>query len=193
MKNLLVIFVALFLWSAAQGQTNLNETKIEKYGVRAISLPQNSKKVSETEETRQNDALSWTDFYQSYQILKGKNIRNSMEITLSIQVWNADFSKVSGSKPELDTPEKLMDFELAANAKQITPNGIGINAMNYHQIDGTKGILTKGTTGETRVRVVWHVLRYFEKKPQNISISVSCKKDDLPEALKIIDSIKLEK
>jgi hypothetical protein len=193
MKKLLIIYAALFLWSAAQGQTKLNETKIEKYGVQAISLPQNSKKVSETEETRQNDDLSWMDFYQNYRILNGKDIQDSMEVTLSIQVWNADFSKVSGRKPELDMPEKLMDFELAANAKQITPNGIGINAMNYHQIDGAKGILTKGTTGENRVRIVWHVLRYFEKKPQNISISASCKKDDLPEALKIIDSIKLQK
>lgn len=162
---------------------------LEKWGIKSFELPETLTKESESEIPGQNKDISWITRSKRYYQTTAPGI----EVDFTITEWNSDFPKITGLPPEYAAPENLVAIGVRNDSKTKTPNGIGVNEIEFYELDNLKGSLSKGTLASKRLRLIWQTYRYLQDKSQRISVTIDCSKTDMETAMRVINSLKLQK
>lgn len=176
-------------WKVAKWKT----VPIEKWGFRSLILPEELIGKPETIESQKNKDVTWTTFSRSWRTPTEDYTPPAFEVDLSVTTWDVDFAKLTGLRPEIATPENLIEAENNASEKLKNKAESPIEEAGFLEIDRLRGGFYRSKFGEDKNRLMtgWQTYRYFKNKAQLINISIVCGRDDLPQAMKIINSLKM--
>lgn len=203
MKNSILSFLLVIAFSAAVfSQTNNRTTaqtsdkwkdvKVEKFGVESLSVPDDWKSPDEgnTRSSKGERGVITTGFLQTW-----NNPALDFEVNIDVANWDSDLTKVTELSPDAATPMTLLLLDLVASLNdKCEPGGLTEKA-DFYKVDGIRGTLvqSKWAVDKKRVFLAWQTYRYFENKPQRITVWTLSSRSDVPTAEKIIDSVKLKK
>jgi hypothetical protein len=118
-----------------------------------------------------------------------------VSVDLMVTNWDTDFSKIlPGLSPDLATPVMLVLADIHADIKSRDTPGSPVKDARPLVIDGARGgfFHAEYPDEENRFIVGWYTYRHFKGKAQRISLTVTGRKSELPKAMKIIESLKLQ-
>jgi len=171
------------------------EVKVGKYGVASVQLPQDLADDTESEKPTTNKNVSWTNFSRNWK-KTGDEYPYTLEVDLNVTAWNNELKEVVPDlKPELATPENMLLMDLLGDAKNKNTPGSPVKESKGMEIDSVSGgfFLADAPSDKTRFMLSWYTYRYFEGKPQRISLTVTGAKSEMEKAMKIIESLKIQK
>lgn len=171
------------------------QVKIGKNGVATFQIPDDLTVETESEKPTTNKNVSWTVFSRGWK-KEGDAYPFALEVDLDVTTWNNDLKEVVPDiRPELATPEYLMLIDIMADERNSRTPGSPVKESKEMEIDGVRGgfFRADAPSDATRFILGWYAYRYFEGKPQRIGLTVSGAKTEMDKALKIIESLKLQK
>lgn len=171
------------------------EVKVGKNGVANFQIPQDLTAETESETPVTNKNVSWTVFSHGWK-KEGDAYPFALEVDLDVTTWNNDLKEVVPDiRPELATPEYLMLIDIMADERNSKTPGSPVKESKEMEIDGVRGGFFRGDapTDATRFMLGWFTMRYFQGKPQRIGLTIRGAKTEMDKALKIIESLKLQK
>lgn len=171
------------------------EVKVGKHGVAGLQIPDDLADETESEQPTTNKNVSWTNFSRNWK-KTGDQYPYTLEVDLGVTVWNNELKEVIPDlKPELATPENMLLMDLMGDAKNKDTPGSFVKESKAMEIDGVSGgfFLADEPSDKTRFMLSWYAYRYFEGKPQRIGLTVTGAKTEMEKAMKIIESLKLQK
>lgn len=159
-----------------------NNVAFEKGGVKSLSLPMGLVKEEDS------------DYDKTWKKSSAKSNIDVDEVDLNVTIWDEGF-KVPDLKPELATPENMIALDLMGDMREVAASKNGKAA--YYKVDGINGTLVqKKWMSDKRDQMIfiWGTYRYYMKtKAERIVITVIVPKTKPQNAMKIINSLKIEK
>jgi hypothetical protein len=173
---------------------DLKPVRIEKWGVKSLSLPADLVQIKETASPGNNHGVTFTEYSRFWRRPLKDKAGSAFDVNFFVTTWNHDFTKVTGLKPEAATPESLVMTEHQEDLKSIAGNTIPIEEAILLEVGGVRGSFAKlrFTGKENSVRVVWSTYRYFQSKAQRIFISITAPETELPKIMKVLHSLELQ-
>lgn len=173
------------------------KVELKKWGVESIELPDNLLAIDDQITSRKNDRISWTDRSARWSPIPNKPGPKFFWVSVDATTWDGPYSQISPRlKPDLATPEYILENGVAVDMRYVTERkDLLIQEAGYHEIDGVRGgrSIALDRRDRTRTMVDWWTFRYFNGKPHRVMIQLNVANNDLPAAMRIIDSLRLEK
>lgn len=203
MRNSILFFLIVIAFSsAAFGQRTELTTilksdkwkyiKVEKFGVVSLSIPDDWKSPDDgnISSSKGDRGVITTGFLQTW-----KNPADDFEINIDVTNWDSDLTKVTELPPDAATPMTLLLLDLVASLNDKCKPGGRTERADFYKVDGIRGTIvqSKWADNKDRVFLAWQTYRYFENKPQRISLWTVSSRSEVAMAEKIIDSVKLKK
>lgn len=182
--------------TGAKSSVKWPQVSIQKWGVGTISLPGNLSAKDDDVQDQENGDVTWTDNTAAWSLAPKKAGPRIFEVNLNVTNWDVPFAKIAPDmKPELATPENFLMIDLLGDMRSKKERPSSVLVADYHTIDGMNGGLTimKDPGVKNRLVLIWQTFRYYKTKPQRVKIEVVAGTADKASALRIINSLKLEK
>jgi hypothetical protein len=172
--------------------------EVGKWGVAGLSLPEDLTNESESAAPHRGTNVRWITYSRCWK-QTAVYFPSALEVDLTVTTYDADFKAVVPDlRPELATPETLLMVDLMGDERNKNTADSFVKESRRMELDGVKGGFfladspsSLPSMGNNRFMAGWYTYRYFEGKAQRISFTVTGRKDELPKALKIIESLRL--
>jgi len=204
MKRILLIFLAIAAASqlvaaqksgtagksanAAAAAVKWNKVTPQKWGVESLDVPDNL--VAKPDEI---SSSSYTAIWAPNRKKSGPKIT---EVNLNVTTWDMPFEKIDPDlKPELATPENFIALDAMANLRAKKEKPSQVLEAGYYEIDGVKGSYTALKYPNVKPQLIlgWITFRLYKGKPQRITFQITAGLTEREAAVRILDSLRLEK
>lgn len=169
---------------------------LKKWGVESIELPDNLSAQSDDVTPQKNGDVTWNDASAKWNRAGKKPGPVIFDVSVDVTTWDVPFAKIAPDiKPELATPKYFLDLDLIGDIRSQQEKNSIVQEADYYDIDGVKGgrTILRDPGDKTRVIVIWQTFRYYKTKPQRVKVQVTAAKSERAAAIKIVDSLRLEK
>ncbi|MBK9162389.1 MAG: hypothetical protein IPM21_00460 [Acidobacteria bacterium] len=170
--------------------------ELKKWGIDGISLPAYLASEGDDSSLQENGEVTWTVYSKTWSSAPSKKGPKIASVELTVTDWNVPFSKVV---PDMDaesaTPENLLAVDLIGDQTRQQAENSLVEYADYHTIGDQRGALVqiRDFDNKDQIILIWQTLRYFNGKSQRIVLQVTAARVELPDAKKIVNSLKIEK
>ncbi len=183
--------------STVSTATKWSHVSIERWGVDSIELPDNLLATEDQISVSGNENVTWTHRSARWSLIADKPGPRFFWVSVDATTWDVPYSQISRRlKPELATPEYFLENGVKGDMRYVTERrDLLIQEAGFHEVNGVRGGRSVGLDrrDKTRTMINWWTFRYFNGKPHRVMIQLTVANEDLPFALRIVDSLKLEK
>lgn len=169
------------------------DVAVGEWGVSGLSIPKDLTAEYKSSDVTTNKNVSWTTYARSWRQPGGYHPA-ALEVSLTVTTWNNDWTEVIPDlRPDLATPENLLRIDVAAEVKNKNKPDSPVKDAKLLELDGVEGGYFRAEMpGDARRFMLgWFTYRYYQGKPQRVSLTVTGGKDELEQAEKIVQTLKL--
>jgi hypothetical protein len=171
------------------------DVEVGNWGIAGLSVPRDLKREKDWQMPHQNGDVSWTTYSRSWKSPVVGDEFAALDAEVSVTIWNSpDFSFVPDLRADLKTPENLLLIDLMGEINNKNTPGSPVKEAKMINVGDVEGgyFLADFPSDKRRFIMGWYTYRIFDGKAQRISFNVTGRRSELPKAMKIIESIKLQ-
>lgn len=203
----IVISVAITAFASAQNNrvseklpavtSGWHRFDMKRWGVNSVEMPDSLSASDDRIAPLQSDGVTWTNRSARWSLIPNKLGPKFYWVSVDTTTWDVPYDRIAPRmKPELATPAGMLESGVLVDMRYIRERpDLLIQEAGYYDIDGVKGgrSISQDLRDSSRTNVTWWTFRYFEGKPHRVMIQITVANNDVPTAIRIVDSLRLAK
>lgn len=184
--------------SEAKKATEISQwqaVELKKWGIDGLSLPAYLASEGDDSSRQENGEVTSTLYSKNWSSASSKKGPKIVSVELTVTDWDVPFSKVIPDlDAELATPENLLAVDLIGDQTRQQEENSLVEYADYHTIGDQRGALVqiRDFDNKDQIILIWQTYRHFNGKSQRIVLQVTAARVELPDAKKIVNSLKVE-